>query len=117
MANLTAKQVTTWKNNVDKTITTNLVTCLKKINADAKQLQQITADGGDDDNLSYRFKDLAAVSETAAKALTTFMGNFDSSLTEYINKIKASEEAVAESSRQAIDNFAEAATKISQIKM
>ena len=61
--NLTAKQLTTWKNSVDTAITKNLVTSLKKAYDDAVQLNKVTSSGQDENNLSYRFNDLAKVTK------------------------------------------------------
>ena len=115
--NLTSKQITTWKNNVDTAITKNLVTSLKKAYDDAVQLNKVTASGQDENNLSYRFKDLSKVTNQAAQQLTIFMKSFDTSLTSYISTVKKAESTAAEKVRQSIDQFAEAATKISKLKM
>lgn len=115
--NLTAKQITNWKNNVDTAITKNLVTSLKRAYEDAVQLNKVTASGQDENNLSYRFGDLAKVTNQAAQQLTTFMKSFDSSLTTYINTVKKAEQTAAENVRKSIDQFAEAAAKISKLKM
>ena len=115
--NLTSKQITTWKNNVDTAITKNLTTSLKKAYDDAIQLHKVTSSGQDENNLSYRFNDLAKVTNQANKQLTTFMKDFDTSLTTYINTVKKAEETAAENVRKKIDQFAEAASKISKLKM
>lgn len=115
--NLTAKQLTSWKNSVDTAITKNLVTSLKKANEAATKLHKVTASGQDADNLSYRFRDLSKVTTQAAQQLTTFMKSFDSNLTTYINTVKKAEETAAEKVRKSIDQFAEAASKISKLKM
>lgn len=115
--NLTSKQITTWKSSVDTAITTKLVTSLKKAHSDAVQLQKVTSSGQDENNLSYRFRDLAKVTTQAAQQLTTFMKSFDTSLTSYIGTVKKAEETTAENVRKSIDQFAEAAAKISKLKM
>lgn len=115
--NLTSKQITTWKNNVDSAITKNLVTSLKKAYDDAVKLHKVTSSGQDENNLSYRFNDLAKVTNQASKQLTTFMKEFDTSLTSYINTVKKAEETAAENVRKQVDQFAEAASKISKLKM
>ncbi len=116
--NLTASQITKWKNNVDTAITKNLVSSLKKAAEDATKLKKVTESvTNDKSDLSYRFNDLAKVSNQAAKQLTTFMTSFDSSITEYITTVKNAEKVAAENMRKQIDQFAEAATKISQLKM
>lgn len=115
--NLTAKQITTWKNNVDTAITKNVVTSLKKAYEDAVQLNKITASGQDENDLSYRFRDLSKVTNQAAQQLTKFMKEFDLNLTIYINTVKKSEEDAAEKVRKSIDQFAEAAAKISKLTM
>lgn len=115
--NLTSKQITTWKNSVDTAITKNLVTSLEKAYSDAVQLHKVTDSGQDENNLSYRFKDLSKVTNQAAKQLTTFMKSFDTSLTSYISTVKKAELTAAENVRKSIDQFAEAAAKISKLKM
>ena len=115
--NLTSKQLTTWKNNVDTAIAKNLVTSLKKAYQDAIQLNKVTSSGQDENKLSYRFKDLSKVTNQAAQQLTTFMKSFDSNLTTYINTVKKAEETAAENVRKSIDQFSEAASKISKLKM
>ena len=115
--NLTYKKLTTWKNSIDKAISTNLAGSLKKIYSDAHNLHTITASGEEEKNLSYRFNDLAKVTNEATKQITNFMVKFDSSLTEYMNVVKKAEETAAENMRQQIDQFAEAADKISKLSM
>ena len=114
--NLTSKQITTWKNSVDTAISKNLIGSFKKAYDDALKLKQVTASTTEND-LSYRFNDLAKVTNQAAKQLSTFMTAFDSSLTSYINTVKKAEETAAENVRKQIDQFAEAASKISKLKM
>ena len=115
--NLTAKQITTWKNSVDTAITKNLVTSLKQAYEAALNLNKVTSSGQDENNLSYRFKDLAKVTDQAAKQLTTFMKAFDDDLTNYITKLQNAEKNAAENMRKSIDQFSEAASKISKLKM
>lgn len=117
--NLTASQITKWKNTVDGAVLNNLVSSLKRVNDCALNLKRVTASSSVDDNanLSYRFNDLAKVSSEAAKQLTTFMKSFDSSLTSYISTVKKAEATAAENVRKQIDQFAEAASKISKLKM
>ena len=115
--NLTAKQLTTWKNSVDTAITKNLVTSLKKAYEDAVQLYTVTKSGQDSNDLSYRFNDLAKVTNQAAQQLTLFMKSFDSSLDTYIGTVEKAEKTAAEKVKKSIDQFAEAASKISKLKM
>ena len=115
--NLTSKQIITWKNNVDTAITKNLVTSLKKAYEDSVQLNKVTASGQDENDLSYRFRDLSKVTNQAAQQLTTFMNSFDTSLNTYINTLKKAEKTAAEKVRKSIDQFAEAAAKIQKLKM
>ena len=86
--NLTSKQLLNWQKSVDTAISKNLVTSLQKANADAVQLNKVTSSGQDENNLSYRFKDLSKVTEQASKQLNTFMKAFDSNLTTYIKTVK-----------------------------
>ena len=115
--NLTARQIKSWKNNVDKAITTNLVTSLKRAYTDALALKKVTSSGQDENNLSYRFNDLAKLTNHASQQLTKFMQEFDTSLTFYINTVTSAENTAAEKVRKGIDQFAEAAAKIAAIKM
>ena len=115
--NLTAKQITTWKNKVDTAISKNLITSLKKAYEDAVALDKATESGQDANNLNYRFKDLAKVLNQSTTKLTEFMKTFDSSLTTYITKTEAAEKQAAEKIKKSIDQFAESAAKISKLKM
>ena len=116
--NLTASQITKWKNSVDTAVTGNLIASLKKIAESAKNLKSVTDSGATDkDNLSYRFNDLAGLSTEAAKQLKTFMTSFDSSLEEYVNTVKKAEADATASMRKSLDQFAESAEKISKLKM
>lgn len=115
--NLTAKQLKTWKTSVDTAITKNLVTSLKKAYEDAVQLHKVTGSGQDSNDLSYRFNDLAKVTNQAAQQLTLFMKSFDSSLDTYIGTVEKAEKTAAEKVKKSIDQFAEAASKISKLKM
>lgn len=116
--NLASSQISSWKNQVDKTIRTDLVGVLKKMHDNALNLKAVTATTKDDgNNLSYRFNDLAKVTNQAAQQLETFMKSFDSDLTAYINKTKSSEAKVADAAKKSIDQFAEAAAKIAKLKM
>ena len=115
--NLTSKDIKKWKKQIDDAITKKLITSLKKAYEDSLQLSKVTASGQDENNLSYRFKDLSKVSNQAAQQLTTCMKAFNSSLTSYINTVTKAEETAAENVRKKIDQFAEAASKISKIKM
>ena len=113
--NLTSKDIKTWKNSIDKAISTNLVKSLEKAQTAAKKLQTITS-SSDENNLSYRFKDLAKLTGEAASKLKACMKQFDASLEEYINTTKKAEDALAEQARKGIDGFAEAANTISKLK-
>lgn len=115
--NLTAKQLTTWKNSVDTAIKKNLVSSLQKAYNDAVQLHKITSSGQDDNNLSYRFNDLSAVTDQAAKQLTTFMNTFDTDLTSYINTISNSSNKTSDDIKKSIDQFKESSDKITKLKM
>lgn len=114
--NLSSTQITNWKKSVDSAITTKLVTSLNKAYNDAIQLNKVTS-SQDENNLSYRFNDLAKVTQQASKQLTTFMKSWDADLTSYINTVKKAETQAAEAVKQKIDQFSESASKISKLKM
>ena len=116
-SNLTTKQITTWKNNVDNAITKNLVPSLNKAYDDAIQLEKVTSTGEDSNNLNYRFKDLSKVANQASQQLTTFMKSFDTDLTTYIATVEKAEKTTAEKMKKSIDQFSELASKISSLKM
>lgn len=116
-SNLTTKQITTWKNNVDNAITKKLVPSLNKAYDDAIQLEKVTSTGEDSNNLNYRFRDLAKVANQASQQLTTFMKSFDTDLTTYIATVEKAEKATAEKMKKSIDQFSELASKISSLKM
>lgn len=115
-SNLTTKQIKTWKNSVDSAISKKLVTSLKKINTVSTTMSKVTS-STTEANLSYRFNDLAKVTNQAAKQLSTFMTAFDTSLTSYITTVQKAENTAAEKLRKRIDQFAEAAAEISKLKM
>ena len=115
--NLSAKQITNWKKNVDTAILANLVNSLKKAHNDAVHLKNVTSGDQNENNLSYRFNDLAKLTEQASLQLTKFMNAFDTSLNSYLNTVKNAEATAAEKVRKGIDQFAEAASKIAAIKM
>ena len=116
--NLTSKQIQTWQKNINTIIEEKLIISLKKSNEYANQLKEITATNEKDvDDLSYRFNDLTKLTLQAAKQLSTFMNAFDSSLSKYVTDTRAAEEVAAEKIRKSIDQFAEAASKISKLKM
>ena len=115
--NLTAKQITSWKTKVDNAISKKLIPSLSRAYDDAIQLGRVTENGEDSDNLNYRFKDLAQITDQAMKQLTTFLNSFDTNLTTYISTIEKAEKTTAEKLKKSIDQFAEAASKISKLKM
>ena len=115
--NLTAKQLTTWKDSVDTAIKKNLVSSLQKAYNDAVQLHKVTSSGQDANNLSYRFNDLAAVTDQAAKQLTTFMNTFDTDLTKYISTVSKSASKTSDELKKSIDKFKESSDKIAKLKM
>lgn len=116
--NLSAQKIEQWQSRVDEAISQKLVVSLKEVYTISTALKGITDTvDQDENNLSYRFNDLAKLSEQAASKLTTFMESFDSSLKEYISTVKKSEASTAEKVLEKIDNFAEAAAKIEKLKM
>ena len=116
--NLTSKQIQTWQKNINTIIKEKLIISLKKSNEYASSLKKITASSKTYENdLSYRFNDLTKLTLQAAKQLSTFMNAFDSSLSKYVKDTQAAEEVAAEKIRKSIDQFAEAASKISKLKM
>ncbi len=115
--NLSSKQISAWKKSVDTAITTHLVTSLKKAYEDSAKLSEVTKTAGDSSQLSYRFNDLAKLTNQAATQLTKFMASFNTSIDTYIKETTKAEENAAEKARKAIDQFAEAATKISKLSM
>ena len=114
--NLTSKELNTWKSSVSTAITKNLVGSLKKIYDDSIQLHKVTSSGQDDNNLSYRFKDLSYLAEQASKQLILFMKSFDSDLKKYINTISKSEKNTSDKVKTSIDQFKEASDRISKLK-
>lgn len=118
MANLTYKQIDSWQKNVSKAVNTNLVSSLKKISNSAAELQTITASAsGDADQLSYRFKDLSALSKTAASRLKQSMEGFEKSMDEYLKAVKSAENKAAAQARKPLDQFAEVAAQIAKITL
>ena len=111
--NLTAKQIKTWKKNVNASISTKLITSLKKAHDSAAQLMKITATGQDENDLSYRFTDLAKLLTTSTNQLDKFMKSFNTEIDKYVDETTKSEAETAEKLRKQIDQFREAATKIS----
>ena len=94
-----------------------MVPSLSRAYDDAIQLGRVTENGEDSNNLNYRFKDLAKITDQAMKQLTTFLKSFDTNLTTYINTVEKAEKATADKLKKSIDQFAEAASKISKLKM
>lgn len=115
--NLTAKQIKLWGTRIDTAISKKLIPSLSRAYDDAIQLGRVTENGEDSNNLNYRFKDLAQITDQAMKQLTTFLNSFDTNLTTYINTIEKAEKTTAEKLKKSIDQFAEAASKISKLKM
>ncbi len=115
--NLTSKQIQSWKKSINTCIVTNLVTSLKKANEDTTQLSKVTSSGQDENNLSYRFNDLAKLTTQASKQLTTFMNSFNTAIDKYISDTTKAEKNAEEKIRKSIDQFAESAAKISKLKM
>lgn len=115
--NLTAKQIKLWGTRIDTAISKKLIPSLSRAYDDAIQLGRVTENGEDSDNLNYRFKDLAQITDQAMKQLTTFLNSFDTNLTTYISTIEKAEKTTAEKLKKSIDQFAEAASKISKLKM
>ena len=117
-SNLSSQKVKQWQSEVNDAISTKLVQSLKEMTTITTALSNITKSvDQDENNLSYRFNDLSRLTESAASQLATFMGTFNSDLDKYISTIKKSEDATAEKVLEKIDNFAEAAEKISKLKM
>lgn len=60
---------------------------------------------------------MAKLTNQAATQLTKFMASFNTSIDTYIKETTKAEENAAEKARKAIDQFAEAAAKISKLSM
>lgn len=114
--NLSAKQLTTWKGRVDRAISRDLLSSLKKSYEDVVQIAKITSTQ-DGSELSTRFKDLSKVIDKSYQQLTKFMRSFDSSLTEYISTMEKAEQTASAKTKATTDKFSEAASMLSKLKM
>ena len=115
--NLTAKQIKLWGTRIDTAISKKLIPSLSRAYDDAIQLGRVTENGEDSNNLNYRFKDLAQITDQAMKQLTKCLKTFETDLTTYINTIEKSEKTTSEKLKKSIDNFSQAISKLSKLKM
>lgn len=115
--NLTSHQIATWKNNLDTAIGENLKYRLKYIENNCRNLRSLTNSGVPSTHLYEDFDKLGRIMWCANSQLSTFMKAFDEDLTRYITTVKNAENALNESVLRAIDQFAEAADKISKLSI
>ena len=116
--NMTAKQLTKWKDNMKTAVQKNLIKSLENMSSYANGLSDIlSTTNGDEDDLSYRFKDLKKICDQSVNKLTTFSKYFDSALTEYITTVRKAEQDASEKAKQKLDSFSEKASTISKLKM
>ena len=114
---ITAKQIKLWGTRIDTAISKKLIPSLNKAHEDAVQLYNVTANSENSNNLNHRFKDLSQITDQAMQQLTKCLKTFETDLTTYINTIEKSEKTTSEKLKKSIDNFSQAISKLSKLKM
>ena len=115
--NLTYKDIKNWKTNVSNSISTNLCNSLSVVYQSAIQLSNLTKASSDENNLSYRYKDLATLVNTANTKIKSFMTSFNTDLDAYLKVVNDAEQKASEEVRKQIDQFQELASEIGKLKM
>ena len=116
MANLSSTEINKWKKSMDSLISTKLVNALNDTKKYTDQLVTCTK-SQDENDLNYRYSDLSKLAAKSVNQLKTFMSSFDSDLEKYLSTVKEAEKAAANKAKKAIDQFAEASSKINNLKM
>ena len=110
-----SKQLEHWCNEIEKISLEDLVHTLNCIKETARVLSGLTRSSSNENDLSYRFRDLETVSDESQRKLKTFIEAFCTDLRAYIKTVRDAELTAAENIRKEIDEFAESANKISSL--